>query len=289
MKRLREGSMIWPEYRLHSIIFALRSLVCMLIVWIEQRFSVGPFSIANVLVVLGTMKLASYSSSICPSGTQLQAGSGTIRELDAPLNMRTFFSILQFHATMGCLYGLRRYSTQFMYVWIIQFTAFLLTLRRKNIAPHNFLTSLYGVMLIAGFFVSSYEISSNDGLQGFLILNSLANGAAFFRLVMKVDKYVLWIGATLLLYAARFATPGLAAFVAAYVLSLGGVVSIFRGAHAKAAKADADKLRAAPVETSVAASAPKAAPRKRSESPGAKAVGAERDENKESSEKKSER
>ena len=31
------GSMIWPEYRLHSILFALRSMLCMAIVWGEQH------------------------------------------------------------------------------------------------------------------------------------------------------------------------------------------------------------------------------------------------------------
>ena len=36
------------------------------------------------------------------------------------------------------------HTTRFVYVWIIQFTAFLMTLRRKNLAPHGPLVVGYG-------------------------------------------------------------------------------------------------------------------------------------------------
>ena len=35
--RIKEGSRIWPEFRLHSIVFACRSLACMTVVWAEKR------------------------------------------------------------------------------------------------------------------------------------------------------------------------------------------------------------------------------------------------------------
>ena len=38
--------------------------------------------------------------------------------------MRFFFSVMQFHATAGCLIGVRRYSTQFFYVWIIHLLSY---------------------------------------------------------------------------------------------------------------------------------------------------------------------
>ena len=46
--------------------------------------------------------------------------SSTIQDLDAPPFMRFFFSVMQFHATTGCLLGVRRFATQFFYVWIIR-------------------------------------------------------------------------------------------------------------------------------------------------------------------------
>ncbi len=32
-KRIAEGSRIWPEFRLHSIVFACRSLACLALTW----------------------------------------------------------------------------------------------------------------------------------------------------------------------------------------------------------------------------------------------------------------
>ena len=33
---------------------------------------------------------------------------------------RAGLQVMQFHATTGCLIGVRRFSTQFIYVWIVQ-------------------------------------------------------------------------------------------------------------------------------------------------------------------------
>ena len=37
-RRIKEGSRIWPEYRLHSIVFAYRSVACMAVTWAEARW-----------------------------------------------------------------------------------------------------------------------------------------------------------------------------------------------------------------------------------------------------------
>ena len=85
-----------------------------------------------------------------------------------------FFSAMQFHATMGCMLGTRRFSTQFIYVWIIQFNAFLMTIRRKNLAPHSALVTIYGLMLVFGFVIASYEAQRYGA---FLMVNALGNFA----------------------------------------------------------------------------------------------------------------
>ena len=116
-KRIAEGSRIWPEYRLHSIAFAYRSLACCLVIWVEAKYSVKePVYLANAAIVMGTMALADFGTWwVGPAGR-----SSTIQELDAPPFMRFFFSVMQFHATAGCLVGVRRFSTQFFYVWVIR-------------------------------------------------------------------------------------------------------------------------------------------------------------------------
>ncbi|KAJ1454011.1 hypothetical protein M885DRAFT_253115 [Pelagophyceae sp. CCMP2097] len=61
-KRIKGGYRIWPEYRLHSIAFALRSLVGMLVTWVELRRGAEPNYWINVGIVLGSMALADAGS-----------------------------------------------------------------------------------------------------------------------------------------------------------------------------------------------------------------------------------
>lgn len=117
IKRIAEGSRIWPEYRLHSIIFAYRSIACLLVTYAERRLGViEPRYEWNAAVVVGTLLAADLGTWwVGPAGR-----SSTIQGLDAPPFMRYFFSVMQFHATAGCLVGVRRFATQFFYVWIIR-------------------------------------------------------------------------------------------------------------------------------------------------------------------------
>ena len=229
-KRIVEGSRIWPEYRLHSIIFACRSLACMALVWVEQRFQLPPAYEWNIAIVIATIVAADIASWSVGEASR----SSTIRDLDAPPALQYFFSVMQFHATAGCLLGIRLYSTQFCYVWVIQFTAFLMTLRRKNLAPHNALVRTYGVMLTCGArlleptasaalkvrrppsHVPSHPpraccrsfgavIAANDALSAnsWALVHTVANTAAVGRLGCRIDKYVLWAVMAIFVHFAR--------------------------------------------------------------------------------------
>lgn len=78
-RRIKSGDRIWPEYRIHSLAFAARSLACMLLLWCEQYFELGPLYLANLLIVLGTCALADWGSSI-----QGEHASSTIRDVQIP-------------------------------------------------------------------------------------------------------------------------------------------------------------------------------------------------------------
>ena len=198
-KRIKEGSRIWPEYRLHSIAFAMRSISLMALYWYEKKTNSAPNYLGNAAIVFATIIAADIASWSCAKNH-----SSTIQDLDAPPAMRYFFSVMQFHATTACMFGLRRFSTQFVYVWIIQATAFLMTLRRKNLLPHGPLVSTYGIMLIYGFVVATYDARSYGA---WTTLNALSNTAALLRLGLRVNKYVLWCIMALACHYAR-ETPG---------------------------------------------------------------------------------
>lgn len=75
-----------------------------------------------------------------------------------------------------------------------------MTLRRKNIAPHGPLVVTYGVMLTAGFCISTYD----HYLHGsWLMVNTLAHVACALRLGLGVHKYLLWAGVGAALHFAR--------------------------------------------------------------------------------------
>ena len=131
-KRIKEGSRIWPEFRLHSIVFACRSIATMMITWAEQRFEAEPIYAANVVVVFCTLLAADAASRNAAGGS-----SGTIRDQDAHPLWKYSVSYAQFLGTCGCLIGSRAFAAQFMILFIIQTYAFTLTLRRKNLVTHN--------------------------------------------------------------------------------------------------------------------------------------------------------
>jgi len=244
-KRIVEGSRIWPEYRLHSIVFACRSLACMLLTWIEAAYGLAPNYHVNTAIVLGSIAAADLGSWSVGE----QARSSTIRDLSAPPALRYFFSVMQFHASAGCLLGVRRFSTQFIYVWIVQFTAFLMTLRRKNLVPHTPLLYIYGVMLSFGFFVATSDALLHSS---WALVNALANGAAYLRLGWRVNKYALWLGMAAVAHVGRKSVAGeegygeyASLWPLLWLASVAGVLSVGHRYVTKANAAEAKEAKEA--------------------------------------------
>ena len=201
--RIKEGSRIWPEFRLHSIVFALRSLSCMMIVWAERRYETGPQYWANVVVVFATLKAADISTNSVPATSR----SNTIRGLAMSPVYKYSFSFLQFLGTTGCLVGLRSFGAQFAIVFIIQTYAFTLTLRRKNIVTHYQTVLFYSIQLGLGVTCAMLEIHNHGGVETFLMFSTLAVTAFSLRAFGGLSKYVVWALMSVLVQFARRTTP----------------------------------------------------------------------------------
>lgn len=188
-KRTLSHYRIWPEYRLHSIVFAWRSLLTMLVTWVEGRLGLEPMYPLNTLVVLLCFTASDYATYSVG-----EAASKSIRDLNVPPVVQFAFSWIQFHGTFGCILALRRYSTLFVYVWIIQLNAFLMTIQRKNIFSSAALQATYAFMLTFGYTVVSYEML-RFGWPLFLAANAIANVAALLRMSgswLGGKKYLMW-------------------------------------------------------------------------------------------------
>jgi hypothetical protein len=205
-KRINSGFRIWAEYRIHSVVFLCRSLALMALTWYEQKYELPPIYWMNLAIVLATVAAADIGSNYY--GEKYK--SGFARQLQVPNIVKFLFSFAQFQATVGCLYGMRRYSIQFVFCMIVQCNAFLMTLRRKNLAGHYLLVSLYGLLLVGGVYVCHTEVllAGIQTLRIFLFATTLsfvirlAPRLPFPFLVIQ-SKYVLWPCIFLLMQSLR--------------------------------------------------------------------------------------
>ena len=203
--RRRGGTLsygMWTEYRLQSIIFTLRSLTMMGLIWVEGVFGLAPNQAFNAMILLASMA----ASDACTRSVGVKGRSRTVRDLDAPHATRLLFSIMQIQTSSALLLGQRRFSMHFVFVLVMQFNAFLMTLQRKKIVPYAAAVFIYGAMTVIGSAVVLYETSvSQPGL--FLVGNALGNTAAALRIGLGAPKYALWVAMGILAHFARNTLP----------------------------------------------------------------------------------
>lgn len=206
-RRISSGYRIWPEYRLHSLVFLCRSLAVMTLFWYEQTFQKEPnydYNLAIIMLGLVAADLSSYS--------QRQYRSSTIRDLDTEPWVKFLFSVAQFCGSANILIGLRyRYSFHMMSVIVVQCNAFMMTIRRKNLAGQSMLVALYGFLLITSLVVCTYEYWRVDE-KVFLTACTIAHVSVTQRMApiwpssiqpFVSNKYVVWLTVGLLLRQAR--------------------------------------------------------------------------------------
>jgi hypothetical protein len=212
-RRISSGYRIWPEYRLHSLVFLCRSLAVMALYYYEQAFHVErPMYDMNLVIVILGLVAADYASY-----SQRQYQSSTIRDLDTSELVKFLFSVAQFCGTTNILYGLRhRYSLHMLAVIVIQTNAFMMTVRRKNLANQTILVTLYGLSLLMSMAVCTYEYIRVDS-KIFFTCATISNIVIVQRMTpIQVwpsslqpiqsyisNKYVVWMTAGLLLRQTR--------------------------------------------------------------------------------------
>ena len=217
---------IWPEYRLHSIVFAWRALLAMLITWAEAKLGLEPQYALNMALVIVCFMASDYASASVG-----EHASKSIRDLPVPPVVQFAASWLQFHMTQQIILGVRRYSVMFVYVLIIQVNAFLMTVQRKNLGSVGSTMGFYFCMLVVGYYTVTSELVRAGGWPLFLASNALGNAAAVARMSgswLGGHKYLMWSLVGVITHLTRHTfesgdTDYLQAWLAAFVLTYGAV------------------------------------------------------------------
>jgi len=195
-RRIKDGSRLWPEARWHAILFATRHLACMAVHWYEQRHALSPIHSLNLMIVFVNMAAADAINSMY---RQRGTHSNYVRDMDTKPWVKFLFSSVQIGGTCFCVVGQRRYSFHFLAVFVVQFSAFMMTLRRKNMMSHAAWVATYGCILLLAGVAALVDLVRYR--QWRMVV--LTNFSAVLRCVYGIDKYALWGGMALMLAIGR--------------------------------------------------------------------------------------
>ena len=133
-RRIQSGPMIYPEFRLHSIVFAMRSLVTMTLMFVVRKWSWTEGLLLRGPVVLGTMYLADKITAMYhDQGTTMRAMPfPEYVSTDQRYVLNYYYAVSQIFATGQVLFA-HNMGPVFLVLFPIQIAAFLMTCVRKSI------------------------------------------------------------------------------------------------------------------------------------------------------------
>lgn len=177
--RNKASPMIYPEFRLHNLLFSYRSLLCTLFFYYRLPI------IYNILACYMTMIGADIVSKYYKDGTTMRG-----MQFDANVSEESKKIITMFHSKMqlcATTYMIGNIDSAFSPLFAIQLSSFLMTLVRKNIIKTNHWHLLYGFSLIMNVFV--YYSLRFDFIMLQLFIFKLFS---YMRFTKQQNKYLCW-------------------------------------------------------------------------------------------------
>lgn len=183
-KRNMTYNIIWSEFRLHSLIFAWRSIINIMCLWSGIQWFRGP-------LVIGTMAAADAVTHFCGQATTMRGNpyaSGTSAEFITWHNR--FYSMSQFGATMAIMF--RGVDSAFMALLPIQTAPFLMTLVKKGILTQTEWHIWYTLGLLSNWIHALAGTGTDGNLLSTAQYMGLFLTATVARLRFRVPKYLIW-------------------------------------------------------------------------------------------------
>jgi len=180
--RNRTGPMIYPEFRLHSIIFSLRSVICFYLSYYKISYF---YKILACFITMTFADIATYMTNRDADKTLIRTMPFDKNvSLDLQKRIKHFQCSMQVGAT---LYMLGNTHTAFLTLYGIQLPAFLMTLVRKNIITPNTWHQLYSIILI--FNIYGYYTVPISYIFIHIVLFNLFIEVRFMH---NINKYFAW-------------------------------------------------------------------------------------------------
>ena len=188
-KRNRTYNIIWPEVRLHSMIFAYRSIIAVMLTWFGGYWNHalrGP-------LVIGTIFAADAVTDKFGQDTTMRGNPypvGTSQTFITWHNL--FYSASQFGATMGIMF--RGADSAFLALLPIQTAPFFMTLVKKGILTQGEWHVLYTLTLLTNWIHALTGKGTDGNTVSTFVYMSTFFVATAARLKWRVNKYTIWAG-----------------------------------------------------------------------------------------------
>lgn len=185
--RVKSMIVIWPEFRAHSILFALRSLAC---IFCSYLLADHPARMAGGILVLLTMVGADVATSYYRTDKTTMRGMSwpDFFPMNNPYYQKAhnlFYAFCQIGATLSMFTG--KYPDHpFMVLLPIQIAPFLSTLVKKGIVRDLHWHLVYTVSLLLTY-THGWATGTPSPVSIWLMVL-----IAFLRFYLRVDKYLLW-------------------------------------------------------------------------------------------------
>ena len=199
--RIKVTPIIWSEGRLHSIIFAYRSIFIMyafILYWYTHNEVLN--YLRGIIVLLTILCADNVTDYYKLHLKTLDQNDSTMRKMPSPVyisqkfmnNLNIFYSISQILATINCIFAIN-IDRVFIILLPIQIAMFLMTLAKKNIITSGGWHLWYTIALLTNYIIPLYSIKLHFDIYEKIIFFSLSFLFITLRLRYNWDKYFLWI------------------------------------------------------------------------------------------------
>lgn len=200
-RRNRVYNIIWPEMRWHTMIFAYRSIITMIFLWMASTNRISSYlaDLSRGPIIILTMMCADVVTHYYKKQGSTGKDDSTMRGNPYPsyispsvqrvINLAYSFS--QVMATMVILSS-RSIDAVFILLLPIQIAPFLMTLVKKGVINQAGWHFYYSFAIVWNYVLAYVRDGTNNIIPPLAMYPILGTIFAFGRFYFRINKYLLW-------------------------------------------------------------------------------------------------